>query len=131
MFSQTSRDISYDTNSGLLSAECQTSDNQWCRSYLNLNDCLCYGGKDQLKIIPCIGPNNPYKLVNNNSDHYKVEVSFSGTKITVLEKREERSSNWLPVPWTHYTGVWKNRSGEINLDDCVRNREGLLEFVAP
>jgi len=98
MFSQTSSDIAYDTNTGILSAECLNSDNQRRRTFICLNDCLywhSYGG--ELKIRPCNGPAiggmEHRTLVNYNVDHMKLEVTFGETKIGVHLKVEKRSSN--------------------------------------
>lgn len=58
MFSDTSRNISYDTNTGILSAQCQTDDKQWRNSWLNINDCLLWQNP---KIVPYKGRRETYE----------------------------------------------------------------------
>lgn len=129
MFSDTSTNIAYDVATGVLSANTQNSKKEVFISYLSLVDCLTINLRSS-SIQPCIGPGNYMPLTVQDLEHTKREVTFkSAAKIEVKWSYEKNEGTRLSGD--KWTGKWESGSASINLDDCVRNTEGCLEFVAP
>ena len=138
MFSNTSRNISYDTNTGVLSAECETNDKQWRKSWLNINDCLFWQVSRNSKIIPYKGPREfsrgwDHPLITTKADHERNTASFIGTTISFKHETERNNSRtrwdqlWYGDRWT---GEYSGEEATVNLDDYIRNKNGVLECVS-
>ncbi|KAJ8093547.1 hypothetical protein PM082_020405 [Marasmius tenuissimus] len=133
-FSASSRNIAYNTDTGILSAECSTPDGRWVTSLLNINNCLAIRGIGGIK--PFEGPgrySGDLPLINYKEDHLRRTATFSGTTISMKEEWEKNKSTtrwdmlWYGNQWT---GEWRETTCQVDLNDYVRNKDGLLEFVS-
>ncbi|KAF2025345.1 hypothetical protein EK21DRAFT_93315 [Setomelanomma holmii] len=142
-FIDTCHNISYDVNTGILSADCDTENkgvfNSHPRCWLNINDCLLVR---DYKIIPTTGPRN----FQSGSDHTltvykpehgeKMEVNFyAPATIAYMLSHEQmipqtrweqlvREAKGEPI----WDGNWGGRGNKVDLNDYIENHDGLLVF---
>ncbi|RPA76390.1 hypothetical protein BJ508DRAFT_331166 [Ascobolus immersus RN42] len=135
-FIGSTRNVSYDTELGVLSAECRVSEssNEWKTSWLNISGCLrqdYYGIK--LFNGPLVSGGDSENLTSFNADHERARVTFTdGRRIT--RKREsqvrENISFWQSlIRNAGWTDEWTGYEHSVDLNDYLRNKDGLLECV--
>ena len=119
-FTSTCRNITLDSKSLNLRAECKKDDGSYRWSNLNLNDCVSFGVDGNIKASTgWYSPN--WRLINNGN--LVKNVGLVGDSVLKAECAIERGAFfWTYLEW---------HSSDFNLNDWVRNNNGLLEFVHP
>ena len=137
MITETCRNIAYDTQTGILSAECRTEDGKsWPKCWLNINNCLVWSvtGKLLLNAGPRYVGSDNLCLTSFSKDHEKMEVSFKDGTIVEATYSYERKiattvggSMWRSL-WGMplWGGEWVSRSVTVDFNSYIENRDGFL-----
>lgn len=116
---ETTRDLKYLSDKGIVAAECQNPDGNWTWSYLNLNDCLRRNPFNNISAFKgagrTLGDSYDWPLINREADGEKQTVELAGHTLKVVVDDDKKGRTEL----------------SINLLDHLVNWYGVLEFAAP